>query len=279
MLTEDEREQRGANRVGLSAEPPVAILAAIQIVRREDDEAAIGERRPEIVVERHVPIDRLARQPVAAVLDHDHRTPFARGDALGNDDDAPGEHVGPDVEHDVPGRPSVRLTDLACPRIERDVGRVERTDAVLAKALAIGARAFDELVCRPCRPRLLGIPFQRRQFGQDGKEKRLVANMLGPSHQCLDVALHFEHCPGVAGRRIESLPAVGERAARTRREREAQAPGEIAERFPRYRGDRTIAVAGHERRFGERRNHRNAIELGANRCSGWRLPCPFAAGE
>ena len=244
------------------------------------DEAAIGERRPEIVVERHVPVDRLARQPVAAVLDYDHRAPLAGGDPLGYHDHAPREHVGPDVEDDVPGRPSVRLADLARPGVERHVRRVERADAVPAEALAIGTRAFDEL-CRGHVGRDFSVfHFSPCQLGQDAEEKRSIANMLGRPHQSLDVPLHFEHRPGVARARIESLPAVRKRARRTRRQGKAQPFRKLAERLRRYRRDRPIAVAGDESGCGEPRSPGgNAIELGANRRPGRRLPGALAAGE
>ena len=78
---------------------------------------------------------------------------------------------------------------------------------------------------------------------------------------------------------IESLSTVLERAGRTRCEREAQSLCKIAERARGYRDHRLIAVAGDERRPGERRKDRNAIELGAHRCAGRRLPGALAAGE
>src|SRR5436305_1115718 len=45
MLTDDEREQRRFHSVGLAAEPAIAIFAAIQIVRRESDEAPLRQAR------------------------------------------------------------------------------------------------------------------------------------------------------------------------------------------------------------------------------------------
>ena len=44
VLAEDEGEQCGLHAVGLAAEPAVAILAAVQVVRRERDEALFARR-------------------------------------------------------------------------------------------------------------------------------------------------------------------------------------------------------------------------------------------
>ena len=85
----------------------------------------------EVVVRRLLSIDRVARQSVAPVLDDHHRATLARRDVLGHHEHAPGEHVGPHVEDDVPRGPSGGLGDLAAARVERQVRRVEYADAIL----------------------------------------------------------------------------------------------------------------------------------------------------
>ncbi len=169
VLSEDEREERRAYRVGLAIEPAVAVLAAIQVVRREDDEAAVGERRAEVVVGRLPAIDRVARQAVAAVLHDDDRPPLARRRCPS----AP--RARPTRTHRArrrarrprpsigPSRPTLRVRGLS-----GTYGTSNDADAVLAESLAIRSRAFDELCGGQRRASLLGTPAQRRQLGQHG---------------------------------------------------------------------------------------------------------------
>ena len=81
VLADDEREQRRLDGVGLAAEPAIAVLAAVQVVRREGDEAALGQAGGEVVVGGGVGVDRVPRQAVAAVLAR--RRPAAARPAAG----------------------------------------------------------------------------------------------------------------------------------------------------------------------------------------------------
>ena len=141
------KENRDAfTRVGLAAEPAVAVFAAVEIVRREDDEAALGQLRGEIVIVRaSSPSTTSLGTPSASVLADDHGPPLARLEILGHQQNAPGKHVLPDVEHHFVADPLFRVVDLARAGIEGRQGLVEPAQDLFRKVLAIPLRAFDEL--------------------------------------------------------------------------------------------------------------------------------------
>ena len=50
VLGDDDREERFAERVGLALEHAEVVAAAVRVLRREDDEAALGQPRGEGLV-------------------------------------------------------------------------------------------------------------------------------------------------------------------------------------------------------------------------------------
>ena len=94
VLRQDEGEQRRLDRVGLAAEEAIAVLAAIGVVRREDDEAALGQPGGDSRDRPVFPSMTILRHAVAAVLADDHGPFLARLEILRQQQHAPGEHVG-----------------------------------------------------------------------------------------------------------------------------------------------------------------------------------------
>ena len=165
--------------VGLAAEPAVAIFAAIEIVRSEDDEAALGQARGEIVI---VGVDRLRSaslgHAVAPVLADDDRPAFAGFQILRHQQDAPGEHVRTNVEHHIIAGPLLGVVDLARARIEwRDSGSSNCAKDFFRKVLAVRFGAFDELVRGNRLKTEFPGPSFVCQFGRDLVQEETVADM------------------------------------------------------------------------------------------------------
>ena len=177
----------------------------------------------------------------------------------------------------------VGLADLARPRVERQVRRVEHADAVPAEALAIGTRAFDELA----RPATSDATSRCSTSGRSTRAARVKRNARSRTcsaprtsawtYRSISSTVRAWRAAG-----IESLPAVRERAA----------PSASCSVKPSRVAKSPSACVGHRGRPADRRRRStsdgvgnaaaptgNAIELGANRCAGRRLPRALAAGE
>jgi len=64
--------------IRFAAEPAVAILTAVQIMRSERDKAAIRQPGGEIVVRRDIAFDHILRDAAPSVLANHYGPPLAR---------------------------------------------------------------------------------------------------------------------------------------------------------------------------------------------------------
>ena len=218
-------------RIALAVEHPVAVLAAIEVVRREGDEAALGQPGREVVIGRQVALDHVLGQAVAAVLaDHD-RPPLARLEILRHAAARP--------------RRRRRGTRRAPPR-SRSTSAGRRSCASADAAGKTGSSMTadhlpgQDLAQRPdfsgkdLRGLLLDAehaePFAARGQGADQGgliEKEGVARRVGSAEQALDVTLQLRDLALLAGVRIEGRPPVGRRPLRTFSQRgDSEEPGE-----------------------------------------------------
>src|SRR5439155_955724 len=117
VLMKDEREQRSLEEIRLAAEQAVLVFPAIRIVGREDDEAALGELRGEVVIGPGISFHRVLRQAVPTVLTNDDGTLLAGLQIFRKEQDSPREEFRSDVQHDVISDPLLLVVDLARPGI------------------------------------------------------------------------------------------------------------------------------------------------------------------
>ena len=112
MLGDDKAEQRAANRIRLPIQPTILVFSPIQIMRRERDEAALGQFCCEVIVSGGVVVDRITRDTVSPVLANDHRAAFSWLHVFRDDQCAPREQRIMHVQNNIPGRPFVGFGDL-----------------------------------------------------------------------------------------------------------------------------------------------------------------------
>ena len=140
MLRHDDREERLLQRIGLALQRAEAVLEDVQVLRREGDEAALGQLGGEVVIGRVVARDDVLGTPFQAVLADDDRPPLARLKVLRHQQNAVGDHVGKDIEHHLVAGPRRRVVGLARAGIGGQTRLVERADHLRAKHLAIRPR-------------------------------------------------------------------------------------------------------------------------------------------
>ena len=98
VLANDEREQRGLDSVRLTRQPAIAVLAAVEIVGRESDEALIWEVRRKVAAGAVVAFNHILREASSTMLTDDHGAAPAGLKILRKQKDTPGENVGPNIE-------------------------------------------------------------------------------------------------------------------------------------------------------------------------------------
>src|SRR5579885_3211895 len=111
VLADDEGEQRAFHAVGFAAQPTVAVLSAVEVVRGEGDETLLGQARGEVVIVGVVAFHHLAREALAPMLADHHGPALAGANVLGHEQDAPGEDVRPDVQHHFVAGVLFRIVD------------------------------------------------------------------------------------------------------------------------------------------------------------------------
>jgi hypothetical protein len=162
-------------------------------MRRKGDESPFREPRGKVVVGRHVPVERVARYAVSAVLtDHDG-PPLAGLQVLRHDQNAPGEDLRPHIQHYIVGRPVVRFRDLASARMGRLQRLVKTAHAVGVETFAEPAGGVGKWRGGMHRVRLLRAPTQFRQFGYRRVQEEPVSDLFGCSHQRLYVLFELPH--------------------------------------------------------------------------------------
>src|SRR5438132_9535913 len=98
MLRNDDRKESLAQRVRLALQRAEAVLKYVKVLRREGDEAALGQASGEgFVVRISFLADRVLRPAFQTVLADDHRPFFARLQIGGQKQNAVSDHVGENV--------------------------------------------------------------------------------------------------------------------------------------------------------------------------------------
>ena len=108
MLADDEGKDGELEGVGLALQHPEAVSSPVGVVGGEDDETLLGQagsKGPIVAKASNVGPDHVLGKPLQTVLSHHHRAPFPGLKIFGNQQDSPGEDVGPDVEHHLVPRP------------------------------------------------------------------------------------------------------------------------------------------------------------------------------
>jgi hypothetical protein len=144
----------------------------------KDDEAAIGQVRGKIVIVRLIAFDHLFGDAPASMLADDDGPPFTGFEILGQQQDTPGKHVRPYVEHHLIANPFFGVVDLTRSRIEGRQRFIESAQDFFRKVLAVLFGAFNELVGRNRLVTKFPGPGFGCQFGRCLVQKETVADML-----------------------------------------------------------------------------------------------------
>lgn len=101
MLPEDERKEGQLKRMPFALDQAKPVLADIWVLRSVGYEALFRQFQREVMVSafrglwrRHV-----GSTPFEPMLANHHGAPFARPDIFRNQQNAVGEHTGPDIQH------------------------------------------------------------------------------------------------------------------------------------------------------------------------------------
>ena len=118
MLAEDDGEEMFPQRVGQPLDVPELVFAAIRIVRRKHDEAALHQGGGKALVGRPGAVGLVSGHGVdghafKTVLADHHGAALAGLEILGQEQDAPCEDVGPHVERHVVAGELAGVEDLA----------------------------------------------------------------------------------------------------------------------------------------------------------------------
>ena len=198
--------------LALRLEPAVAVLAAVEVVRREGDETA---RRPAGRQNRCRPCRRASivsrGTPLRPVLADHHRPPLARLDVLGHQQDAPGEHVRPDVQHHVVAGPLRRLEDLARAGVGAAAGARRSGPCTSLRKYSRNALGSSMNWSGGSRivpaPSVVQLSSANSGSPCGGRTARARAP-IGRTSRCT-WASSSRDLPALPRRRIESLPPVG----------------------------------------------------------------------
>ena len=134
-------------RMRLALDLAEPVLADVRVLRRERDEAFFGQARGEAVVEVRVDrrVGHFPRPAFEPVLADDDRAPLAGLEVLRHEQDAVGEHAGPDVEHDLVAA-ELRLVEHRRVRGFGGRGRVgQPADDLVPDVARIGGRGLPAL--------------------------------------------------------------------------------------------------------------------------------------
>ena len=110
----------------------------VRVLRREDDEAAVGELGTErvVILRLHLRIAHIGRPSFEAVLADDDGPLFAWLDVVGDQQNAVADHVLVEIEHDFVALPFRRVVDQARARIERSFRLRQFADDVFPEVIA-----------------------------------------------------------------------------------------------------------------------------------------------
>ena len=125
MLREDDGEEGAPKGIGLALKRAKSVLPAVGIVRREHDEAALGEARGvgfvgTVGLGLGIVVDGVGGHAFESVLADDDGTAFAGLEIFRQQQHAPREDVGPHVEHHVVAGPFLLVVDLARAGVHRE---------------------------------------------------------------------------------------------------------------------------------------------------------------
>src|SRR3974390_3271061 len=110
--------------MALALDLPEAVLADIRVLGSVDYEPLVRQARSEVMVIRAIDfgIRDVLRAPFEAALADNHRAALAGFEVLGNQQNAVGEYVGPDIQNHLVAAELWGVVDKARPRIHRHAG-------------------------------------------------------------------------------------------------------------------------------------------------------------
>ena len=109
VLRDSKRKERPAQRIPLTLERAEFVVADIGILRRVCDVATLGQPRGKRIVRAFPFRNYVRRAALETMLTHHHRPPLARGNVLGDEQNAVVEHVGQHVQRHFVAGPGLAI--------------------------------------------------------------------------------------------------------------------------------------------------------------------------
>src|SRR5262249_35423742 len=133
-----DREERLAERVGLPLQGAELVLADVQVLRRERDEAAAGQfGRERLVGGVALLADGVLRPALEPMLADDDRPLLAGFQVFRQKQNSIGDPIGENVEDDLVAGPVVGLVGLAAARVGGQQLLVEAADDVVVEDVLV----------------------------------------------------------------------------------------------------------------------------------------------